>query len=120
MHELGIVEGWLSAAREAAGERRVKRLKVSVGELAGVDLEALEFAFEAVAPRFLRREGAQLEIRRVPGRLRCGGPEGCGTEFAFAEHGATCPRCGGVEVEWLSGLELRLDSLTVEEESDHV
>lgn len=116
MHELGIVEGWLGAARAAAEGRPVKRLKVTVGEMSGADVGALEFAFEAASPRWLGREGAVLEVRTAPARLRCGGAGGCGTEFSFAEAGAVCPACGGVDVEWLGGLELRLDSITVEED----
>lgn len=116
MHELGIVEGWLGAAKAAAAGRPVKRLKVTVGEMSGADVGALEFAFEAVAPRWLGLEGAVLEVRTASARLRCGGAAGCGAEFSFAEAGAACPACGGVEVEWLGGLELRLDSITVEEE----
>ena len=116
MHELGIVEGWLSTARQAADGHRVKRCRVSVGELAGVDFGALDFAFQAAAPRFLGTDQAKLAVTRVPARLRCAGPGGCGAEYAFAEQGAICPRCGATTPEWISGLELRLDSIVIDEQ----
>lgn len=116
MHELSIVEDWLATAREAAAGRKVKRLRVSVGEVAGVDLDALRFAFAAAAPNALGNDKAELDVTSVPARLRCGGPGGCGHEFTFAGNGAKCPKCGGEDVDWIGGLELRLDSMTVEEE----
>jgi len=74
MHEVSLAGGILSAV-EAAARRdpfvRVSRLRLEAGKLAGVEIEALRFALEALAPGTLLA-GAQIDIEQprpglVPG-----------------------------------------------------
>jgi hydrogenase nickel incorporation protein HypA/HybF len=102
MHEYGLVEAVIARALEVARERgdaSVTRVRVEVGEVAGVSRESLETAFEAL------RKGtpladASLEIAEVPSRVRC---ETCCFEGTAADvdmeamHESVpllCPACG--------------------------
>ncbi len=93
-------------ANDATG---VTRIVLRVGRLSGVDIEALRFAFEAMAPGTPAAD-AILEIESVPARAHC--PQ-CDTDFvADAGFILTCPRCRAFSSDIRSGRELdivRLD-----------
>ena len=53
MHELSLADGILQVVEDAAAREafaRVLQLRLEVGKLAGVELQALRFALEAIAP----------------------------------------------------------------------
>ncbi|MBP5788351.1 MAG: hydrogenase maturation nickel metallochaperone HypA, partial [Kiritimatiellae bacterium] len=91
MHEFGIVQSWLSAAREAAAGRPVSALRVRVGALSGAEPDALSFAFSAAAPDALATSDPRLEIETVPATRRC---TSCSTVYPFPGTGPACPSCG--------------------------
>ena len=75
MHEVGIMESALAlVARHAAGhgDRRVSRVVLRIGALAGVEIESLRFAFDVVS-RGTVAEGADFEIEEVPVAVYCHG-----------------------------------------------
>ncbi|HHN78875.1 MAG TPA: hydrogenase maturation nickel metallochaperone HypA, partial [Phycisphaerales bacterium] len=80
MHELSIATSLVSLvgdALESAGATgTVETVRVKVGALSGVVIEALEFAWD-VAAEGTCCEGARLGIERVPAVVRCGE---CGAE----------------------------------------
>ena len=118
MHELSIAVGLIEIAEEAArraGAERIYSLRVSVGALSGVVIEALEFAYPAAAEDTMC-EGATLEIEPVPARIRC---RVCGHEAEMEGLGPfTCPApgCGAPGAEVIAGYELDLMSMEVEQE----
>ena len=78
MHEVALMEELLRIAQEEArlaGGGRVRRVRLEVGALAGVDPDALRFAFEALAPE--RLGSARLDLVESPGRAWC---EACRAE----------------------------------------
>mgnify|MGYP002621982826 CR=1 FL=1 len=91
------------------GGRRVSRVVVRVGALAGVDTQALSFAFDVVSEGTCA-EGADFEIERVPVTAYCLGCErefmGEGDDFVFA-----CPDCGDFSGEVRRGRELELSRI---------
>lgn len=108
MHELGIVESAMETVLRHASARptmRVERVVLRIGSLAGVEPEALRFAFDVVT-RGTVAEGAVLEIEGVEARSYC---SACRCEFA-AEGGAifVCPHCGSLSGELRQGRELEL------------
>lgn len=110
MHEVGIMQSAMEAARDAAklsGATQIHALRLRVGAMTGVVREALEFAFE-VAREGTMAEGARLEIETVPASYWCGG---CRAEFAPAQFEYECPRCGQPSAEIRHGLELEVASL---------
>jgi hydrogenase nickel incorporation protein HypA/HybF len=90
------------------GARRVDRVGLRVGPLAGVDPEALALAFAAVS-RGTPAEGAELCLEATPLLCRCG----CGRDFEAADVFRECPGCGRPGAEALSGGELELAFIEV-------
>ncbi len=91
MHEWSLVQALVDRVeREAAARsaRAVTRLRLRVGELAGVERELFTLAYETYRERTICAR-AELEIVDVPARWSC--PE-CGESPA---PGAVlrCPRC---------------------------
>ncbi len=113
MHELSLMEGVLDLLEDERGRhgfRRVTRIVLEVGALAGVQKEALDFCFDAVMKGTVA-EGAALELLDVPALAWCGA---CAAEVPVESRLDPCPRCGGAPERLVQGLDLRLKSLEVE------
>jgi hydrogenase nickel incorporation protein HypA/HybF len=111
VHEYSIATGVVQTALRHAGGRRVTAVSLRVGPLRQVVPEALAFAFE-LAARGTPCEGALLEQELVPCRLQC---PSCAIEWIAREPDFRCRACGWPAVV-LSGNELQLESIEVEEE----
>jgi len=114
MHELGIANSVLQAVeKEVARHAGTRPCKVGlrIGELAAVDQDSLRFCFEAIT-RGTELESLQLEIELCPRRHRCGI---CAREFTIEDYNFRCPQCASLETECISGDELELAFLEVEE-----
>ena len=114
MHELSIANSILDAVRAEAARRpgaRLVKVGVRVGELSGIQPDALSFSFEALV-RGSNLEPLALEIEDCPRRQRC--PE-CGREFQVHDFDITCPDCGEASTRCISGDELDLIYMEIEE-----
>ena len=112
MHEVGLMQSALDLALEAAakaGATRIHRLTLRVGALAGVEPEALAFAFEVVT-RGTAAEGAHLEMEAVSILCNCCY---CSREFESAGPFFDCPDCGRPSADVLRGYELELAHVEV-------
>lgn len=111
MHEVGIIESAMTLVERHAAEhhaQRVERVVLRVGALAGVEIESLRFAFEAVVPNTIAA-GAVLDIEEVPAGIYCAA---CQTEFtATGSYIFTCPHCGALAAEVRHGRELELSRI---------
>lgn len=112
MHELGIMESAMTLVNRHAVEnkaRRVSRVVLRIGALAGVEIESLRFAFDIVS-RGTAAEGAEFEIEQVPVAVYC---QGCQQEFDGETQGYifTCPTCGDLCGEIRRGRELELSRI---------
>ena len=113
MHELSIMQSALSLAlgqARQAGAARVHTIRLRIGALSGVVPDALEFAFEALAPGTLA-EGAALAIEHVPARFWC---TTCSREFQSEDMFAECPECHSLSGELRAGREMELASLEID------
>lgn len=114
MHELGIANSVLEAAQAEArrhpGARPIK-VGVRVGELAGVDADALAFSFEALT-RGTEWERVALDVESCPRRHRC---PVCDTTFRVIDYRVDCPECGVSRTEYVSGDQLEMAYLELEE-----
>ena len=114
MHEMGIANSVLAAVRtEVARHPGTYPCKVGVriGEMSALDQDALRFCFEAMT-RETDLEALQLEIEICPFRYRC---SDCGKDFAVRDYQTQCPECASMKTEFLSGDELELAYLEVED-----
>ncbi|MBX3751272.1 MAG: hydrogenase maturation nickel metallochaperone HypA [Opitutaceae bacterium] len=112
MHEVGIMESALTVVQRHAAERkarRVDRIVLRIGTLAGVEPEALRFAFDVVT-RGTVAEGAVLAIENAPARVYC---PACEREFTGEADSFifTCPDCHALCGEVRSGRELELSRI---------
>ncbi len=102
MHELGIAESILSRAREESlrrGGARLLKVGVRIGELSGVDPDALSFGFEALV-KDTPLEGLALDIDFRKRVQRC---SACHREFAADMPFSSCPDCGTTATVCISG-----------------
>jgi len=105
-----ILEGVAKELRRRPGNRAVK-VGVRIGELAGVDPDALSFAFEALTVD-TDFAGLAIDIEYVRPRSRC---RECNREFEVRNYESLCPGCGSLSPERISGDELEFKYLELEE-----
>ena len=111
MHEYSLVTALLERVDEEARARRataVKKVRLLVGELSGVEAELLGWAFE-VAREDTLSSGAELELVRVAARWEC--PE-CGTAVPPGDS-LHCPDCNA-PATLAAGHELILERIELE------
>ena len=117
MHEAAIASGILDAVRRTLEDRepvRLRVVRVRIGEFAGVVAECLEFAWEVLRAGTLA-EGVPLEIESVPATARC---RACGVSYPVEDVSLLCPRCGGLDVELVTGREMIVSELEVDARDD--
>ena len=117
MHELAVCQALLAQVEDIAREndaRVVSRIAVSIGPLSGVEAPLLLRAF-TIARAGTIAEAATLELEAMTIRVRC---KSCGCESDVSANRLTCRACGDWKTDLLSGDELVLRQ--VEMENDHV
>ena len=110
MHEMSLCEGIrevVEAQARAHAVMRVTRVRLEVGRFAGVERQALEFAWDVVM-RGSPAEGAALEILDLPGRAHC---FDCAREVDIHDRLDPCPDCGGGKLIPTGGQEMRIKDL---------
>jgi len=114
VHELGLMQSILEIAEEYArreGAQTIREIGLKVGALSGVEVAALEFAFEA-AKQGTMAEKARLVVQWIPVVAFC---EECNLKFEvdspFAI--ALCPVCTEATATLEQGQELQVDYLEV-------
>lgn len=114
MHELSIAQSVLSIAENAApkGGAVVTGVRLQVGELSGVEIEALRFALSVIKKDTLLHK-AVVDIEVVAGEAEC---SGCQAVFPIHSFGTSCPKCNSYSMKILKGRELRVKNILVEEE----
>ncbi len=115
MHEASLAGGILKLVEDAAqreGFRRVTVLRLEVGKLAGVELRALRFALEAIAPG-TQLEGAQLDFEEPEGQAWC---MACSQTVALPQRGMACSACASYQLQPTGGTELRVIDMLVADE----
>ncbi len=113
MHEMSIAEGILQIVEDAAtqqGFKRVTEVRLEIGALSGVEIEALTFCLDVVLKNGIA-EGARIELEKVPGTGYC---LGCGETVPVLALYDACPKCGSYQVQATGGTEMRVKDLLVE------
>jgi hydrogenase nickel incorporation protein HypA/HybF len=114
MHELGIATSILECVQAEANRRpgaRITKVGVKIGELAGVDVDSLQFGFEAII-KDTGLEGLVLAVESIPRVQRC--PK-CQHEFRMTDYDPQCPHCGEFATQCISGEELDIAYMEVDE-----
>jgi hydrogenase nickel incorporation protein HypA/HybF len=92
------------------GNPRLARVGLRIGEMAGVQADALRFSFEIIV-KDTELEQAELDIEHVPLTYRCAA---CAREFPVDRYEMNCPACGSGDTTAVAGEELHLSYLEVE------
>jgi hydrogenase nickel incorporation protein HypA/HybF len=112
MHEFGIAQALLETVTgrlRATEATRIATIRLHIGILAGVEQEALTFAFSALAED-TPAEGAQLVIEKIPLRCYC---STCENVFEAKPFAYKCPTCGTPSADIRTGKEMNLIAMEV-------
>lgn len=110
MHEMGLAQGILAIALDAAGGQQVRLIRMRVGKRQMVARDSLEFSFRLISEDTAAAQ-ARLAMEEVPIYLRC---SQCAAEGEADFPPWNCRACGASEVEVLSGDELLVDAVELE------
>lgn len=116
MHETALMRNLLDIVERAArenGSPRVRTVHLRIGEMAGVNAEAMRFAFEVLSPG-TAAEGATLACETVPLRIRC---RRCGAQQRPRDFAFACGSCGSTEIEILGGREMEVDYIETDDDA---
>ena len=92
--------------------QKVNRIMIRVGGFRRINPELMAFIFSSVS-RGTPAEGANLSVLLTPAALRC---YDCGRTWTTMEDAEfRCPYCMGRNVDVVSGFELKIDYLEVEQ-----
>lgn len=119
MHELSLareVVDLVAAAARRDGFHRVGQLRLEVGALAGVEVDALRFALEAIVPGTCL-ELARIDIDTPTGTAWCAA---CAREVTICGYLDRCPSCAGALTRHAGGDQLRVVDLLVHDDRNAV
>lgn len=113
MHELAIVEALLETIvpkAEESGAKKILEVNFHIGEMSGIVPSCIHEYF-ALAGKGTIAEGAKLNLKTVPARIRC---SSCGYEGEPDKKNYCCPECKSFDFKLISGREYFIDSLLAE------
>lgn len=120
MHEIGIASSILEASHQELGRHpggTLVSIGVRVGVLSGVDIEALRFAFACLVAG-TEDERVVFVTESCPRMNRC---QSCAREFKSPADSpfldAPCPQCGSGQTRFVSGDQLDLAFVEIEEKA---
>ncbi|HMK39816.1 MAG TPA: hydrogenase maturation nickel metallochaperone HypA [Bacteroidota bacterium] len=114
MHELSIAQSIAEIVLQHIPGKEgvsVRSVRLTLGAMAGVVPDSLEFCFSAIAEG-TPLEGAHLEIEHVPLTAHC---NSCGADGEIEPTLFACGRCGGTSLHVLSGREMQVRDIEIEE-----
>ncbi|MFP4446044.1 MAG: hydrogenase maturation nickel metallochaperone HypA [Desulfosudaceae bacterium] len=115
MHEMGIALQIIDIATAAIPPERqpcqVEKVHLKIGKLSAVVVSSLTFCLE-IATRETPLEKAAISIEEVPVVARC---RECGHEWQIEQAVFTCPACASGSLAIISGRELEVTSIEIEE-----
>ena len=114
MHELGVICEVIKTVEQVAKENNVKHVRkiiLQVGELSGMAPEYIWDCFPAATYK-TSLEDCELGLDIIPGIAKC---RDCNEEFNAKECDLRCPKCGGVNLEALTGREFIIKEILVED-----
>lgn len=113
MHELSIALSIVELAEEEARKANagsISKVEVEIGTMAGIENEALLFAWDSVVLGTMAQQSS-LVIHSIKGEAHC---LDCGTDFPAEQFFTECPNCKSYRYQITKGKELRVCSLMVD------
>ncbi|MEN8124930.1 MAG: hydrogenase maturation nickel metallochaperone HypA [Bacteroidota bacterium] len=112
MHELSIAMGIVKIAEKEAKKANAKKIELielEIGELSGVQIDALDFAWPMAVNGTLL-ESAKKIVFNIKGIAVC---SDCKHEYEISHYYDSCPKCNSNLKIIVQGKELRVKSLEV-------
>ncbi len=100
MHELGITQGIIDRAREAAeqhGARKVTDVYLVMTPAADFTQESIEMYFQMLTDGDALLDGAALHVERQAAAATC---LNCSDEFSTDAPQPVCPQCGSTQIRF--------------------
>jgi hydrogenase nickel incorporation protein HypA/HybF len=113
MHEMSLAESVREIVEDTAlanGARRVACVRLEIGKLSQVEIEAMRFAFDVVM-RGTLAAAAHLEITETDGSAWC---MRCSQPVVITQRGDACPRCGSHQLQVTGGERMRVLDIEIE------
>jgi hydrogenase nickel incorporation protein HypA/HybF len=110
MHEFSLTQSILDCALKNAGDRRILRVNLLMGQFSDECEQSIQFYWNDLAKDTVA-QNAELHFLRVDAEIKC---LECDTIFHSQEETSMCPHCFGHHLKLLSGDDVRLDSIDVE------
>ena len=113
MHELPATQSILEIAlrhAEKAGAKRITDIHLTIGELATLVDDSIQFYWDMIAEGTPAR-GATLHFKRIPAELQC---MICREIYRPDGSEIICPNCGSVGVKVISGEEFFVEAIDVD------
>ena len=113
MHELSIALSIVELAEEEAKKAdatSISKIEVEIGTMAGIETEALLFAWDAAIQGTMAGQ-AELVIHSIEAEAHC---MECGKDFHAEHYFVQCPNCDSYRYQITKGKELRISSLIVD------
>ena len=117
MHELGIAQNIIEIVQDQTknySNRKIKNVFVKVGKLTNVLNDSLVFGYDALIMG-TNLEGSKLSIETVPAKIRC---ESCGSESVIDGLIFCCDQCKSTSVKLVTGMELTVFEIEIEDLSE--
>jgi hydrogenase nickel incorporation protein HypA/HybF len=117
MHELSVAQSILDIVQQSVPQDEltdVRIVRVKLGTFSGVVADSLDFCFSAISAETSLAK-AHLEFERIPFVVEC---RQCQKKFENDIGFVVCPECGGVDTMVLSGRELQVTEIELENEKD--
>jgi hydrogenase nickel incorporation protein HypA/HybF len=114
MHELSIAQNIIEMIQQHIPEsewKHVTAVRLKIGTVAGIVPDSLDFSFHAITSESAFRK-TRLIIERIPFRVQC---HTCNTITENEDGFALCTECESTDVKVLSGTELQVAEIEMEE-----
>jgi len=110
MHELSLTQNILDLALQNAGDKRVLRVNLLIGQFSDEREESIRFYWSDLAKNTSAQD-AELCFQREDAEMKC---LECGTTLRPEEETSLCPHCSSYRLRLLRGDDVRLESIEVE------
>ena len=114
MHEFAVTKSILAIVLEKAREvkaGKITKIDLLVGRLTGYIPEQIQLQFDILC-RNTEAAGASLIFHQPPAKLNC---RKCGLGYTSDSSIIMCPECHTMEIDIISGTELYVENMEVEE-----
>jgi len=114
MHELSIAQNIVEIIQQRIPElewKQVTAVRVKIGTVAGIVPDSLKFSFQAITAESALCN-AQLITEHIPFRVHCCS---CNTTSVNEDGFAMCGKCESTDIKVLSGTEMHVVEIELEE-----